>query len=268
MTGRPAVPCAAWKYSGGSFAAEPREIPVERPISIEVDGRELVTLLCLGDHLDELVAGYLRSEGLIAKASDLRALAIDGERGVASVTLDRPSDLESRIFGRRLITTGCGRGSVYSHAIDPLTARPVKDSPPVEPDALLGLIRDFHLSTTLHKEVGGVHGVGLALDGSLRIVREDIGRHNALDMISGRLLLDGIDGTGGILLTTGRISSEMLVKAAIVGAPVVVSLSAATSLAVSLAEKLGIALVGYARGTSFTVYTNPSRLAGFPATLA
>jgi FdhD protein len=87
-------------------------------------------------------------------------------------------------------------------------------------------------------------------------------------MISGRLLLDGIDGTGGILLTTGRISSEMLVKAAIVGAPVVVSLSAATSLAVSLAEKLGIALVGYARGTSFTVYTNPSRLAGFPATLA
>lgn len=266
MTGGHSVSIDSWRYTGGAFSPERREIPVERPLSIEVDGRELVTLLCLGEHLDELAAGYLRSEGLLATAADIRHIGIDGERGVASVTLARPADLESRIYGRRLITTGCGRGSVFSHAIDPLVARPVGDSEPLAPEELLGYVRDFNLQTTLHKGLGGVHGVGLAADGAFAFIREDVGRHNALDMVSGRLLLDGRSAAGGVLLTTGRISSEMLVKTAVLGAPVIVSLSGATSLAVSLAGRLGIALVAYARGSSFAVYTNPQRVAGAPAT--
>jgi FdhD protein len=265
VTTRHSVPVEAWRFAGGAFTLEAREVPVERPLSIEVDGRELVTLLCLGDHLDELAAGYLRAEGLVTAASDIRTLLLDEERGVASVTLATPADLESRIYGKRLITTGCGRGSVFSHAIDPLAARPVKESPPIPPETLLGLVREFNLSTTLHKEGGGIHAVGLALGGRLTLVRQAVGRHNALDMVSGRLLLDAGDATGGVLLTTGRISSEMLVKSAIVGAPVILSLSGATSLAVHLAGELGIALLGYARGSSFTVYTNPRRLAGFVA---
>jgi FdhD protein len=242
------------KYSGGRF--EPMDIPVvhERPLSLYVNGQELVTLLCTPSKLEALVIGFLSFEGIIRGLGDIRSLAVLDEEGYADVRLAS----EFVPPRRRVHTSGCGGGITFSLETHGSTA--LEDNSSVDPITLFPLIKALYLEAHSYRESRGIHAAALAEDGKLLIVTEDVGRHNAIDKVCGEAMLRGIPTIGKILLATGRISSEMLRKAAHMGTPVVVSRTSATTLSVELAKRLGLTLIGYVRGDSFYVYSHPERL--------
>jgi FdhD protein len=159
---------------------------------------------------------------------------------------------------RRVYTSGCGGGITFSLETNGSTA--LQDASKVDPAALFSLIRALYLEAQAYRESRGIHAAAMADGEKLLIVAEDVGRHNAVDKICGEAMLRGIPAAGKILLATGRISSEMLRKAAHMGTPVVVSRTSATTMSIRLAKRLGLTLVGYVRGDSFYVYSRPDRL--------
>jgi FdhD protein len=242
------------KYSGGRF--EPMDIPVvqERSLSLYVNGQELVTLLCTPSKLEALVVGFLSFEGIIRGLEDIQSLTVLDEDGYADVRL--ASDfLPPR---RRVHTSGCGGGITFS--LETHSSAALEDNSSVDPTSLFPLIRELYLEAHSYRESRGIHAAALAEDGKLLIVTEDVGRHNAIDKVCGEAMLRGIPTIAKILLATGRISSEMLRKAAHMGTPIVVSRTSATTLSVELAKRLGLTLIGYVRGDSFYVYSHPERL--------
>jgi len=242
------------KYSGGRF--EPKEIPVvqEGPLSLYVNGQELVTLLCTPSKLEALVVGFLSFEGIIRGLEDIRSLTILDEEGYADVWL--VSDFVPP--RRRVHTSGCGGGITFS--LEAHGSAALLDDTTVDPNSLFPLIRELYIEAQSYRESRGIHAAALADGEKLLIVTEDVGRHNAIDKICGEAMLRGIPTTGKILLATGRISSEMLRKAAHMGTPIVVSRTSATTLAIELAKRLGLTLIGYVRGDSFLIYSHPERL--------
>src|SRR3990170_2099333 len=241
-------------FSGGRF--QPKDIPVvqEGPLSVYVNGQELVTLLCTPSKLEALVVGFLSFEGIIRGLEDIRSLTVlDGE-GYADVWLVS----EFVPPRRRVHTSGCGGGITFS--LETHGSAALEDNSSVDPISLFPLIKELYLEAQSYRESRGIHAAALAEGEKLLIVTEDVGRHNAIDKVCGEAMLRGIPTTGKILLATGRISSEMLRKAAHMGTPVVVSRTSATTLSIELAKRLGLTLIGYVRGDSFFVYSHPERL--------
>lgn len=241
-------------FSGGRF--QPKDIPVvqEAPLFLYVNGQELVTLLCTPSKLEALVVGFLSFEGIIRGLEDIRSLTILDEEGYADVWL--VSDFVPP--RRRVHTSGCGGGITFS--LEAHGSAALLDDTTVDPNSLFPLIRELYIEAQSYRESRGIHAAALADGEKLLIVTEDVGRHNAIDKICGEAMLRGIPTTGKILLATGRISSEMLRKAAHMGTPIVVSRTSATTLAIELAKRLGLTLIGYVRGDSFYVYSHPERL--------
>ncbi len=242
------------RFSDGRF--QPLDISVveERPLSLYVNGQELVTLLCTPSKLEALVVGFLAFEGIIRSLEDLQGLTVLDEDGYADVWLTS----EFVPPRRRVHTSGCGGGITFS--LEAHGSPALQDDAPVDPGSLFPLIRELYLEAHSYRESRGIHAAALAAEGRLLIVAEDVGRHNAVDKVCGEAMLRGIPAAGKILLATGRISSEMLRKAAHMGTPVVVSRTSATTLSIELAKRLGLTLIGYVRGDSFTVYSHPERL--------
>ncbi|MEW6308778.1 MAG: formate dehydrogenase accessory sulfurtransferase FdhD [Bacillota bacterium] len=247
----------------GSPAPLLDQIAVEYPLTLELDGVELVTLLCTPEHLDELAVGHLVGEGVLREACDLKGVDVDPQAGVARVATAGRHPVTAAVYGKRAIASGCGRGLVGYQAGDLLGLRPVADGGAFLAQTVLASMRRLGRETPLFAATGGAHGVGLSdAAGDLTLVREDIGRHNALDKVVGRCFLDGHTLAGAVIYATGRLSSEMVLKAVRAKAAMVASHSAPTSLAVELAEALNLTLVGFARGERLNVYTHPRRLAG------
>ncbi|HSC70473.1 MAG TPA: formate dehydrogenase accessory sulfurtransferase FdhD [Candidatus Methylomirabilis sp.] len=242
------------RYSRGRF--EPMDIPVvqERSLGLYVNGQELVTLLCTPSKLEALVVGFLSFEGIIRGLEDIQSLTILDGDGYADVRL-RCNFVPPR---RRVHTSGCGGGITFS--LETHGSAALEDNSSVDPTSLFPLIRGLYLEAHSYRESRGIHAAALAEDGKLLIVTEDVGRHNAIDKVCGEAMLRGIPTIGKILLATGRISSEMLRKAAHMVTPIVVSRTSATTLSVELAKRLGLTLIGYVRGDSFYVYSHPERL--------
>jgi FdhD protein len=232
------------------------DIPVvqERSLNLYVNGQELVTLLCTPSKLEALVVGFLSFEGIIRGLEDIQSLTILDEDGYADVRLT--SDFVPP--RRRVHTSGCGGGITFS--LETHGSAALEDNSSVDPTSLFPLIRELYLEAHSYRESRGIHAAALAEDGKLLIVTEDVGRHNAIDKVCGEAMLRGIRTIGKILLATGRISSEMLRKAAHMGTPIVVSRTSATSMSVELAKRLGLTLIGYVRGDSFYVYSHLERL--------
>jgi FdhD protein len=241
-----------------SEAAEPavRELSFD----LNVNGRGLVSLACTGIHLEELAAGWLRSEGMVSSSGDIRSIAVEPEAPRASVVLKK-SIAGEKIF--RSIGSSGGRG------ISPLSAD-AGGQPPlkgregdvrISPKRVLILMRGLMRSGRIHNMTRGTHCSALA--DAVRIIasREDIGRHNTIDMLGGYALLNGIDCADKILLTTGRVSSEIIFKARRIGVPFIISHSAATAKAVKLSRDFGMTLVGYVRGGRFKIYAGEHRIA-------
>ena len=231
-------------------------VPMERELTVYVNLRELVTILCTPDKLNYLVLGFLYSEGIISSMKDIVMMRVCDEESEVDVRLVNP-DFE--LPTKRRLTSGCGGGAAFR-----TEGQKVVSDLEVTPMEVLSLMKRLQEEMDLYRLSRGVHASALADRKSLLVVAEDIGRHNTLDKIQGECLFKGLSTGNCLLLSTGRISSEMLLKAARMQVPVIVSRHSPTGSAVALARDLGIALVGRVRGDRLSVYSHPKRL-GCPA---
>lgn len=246
------------EFSEGNWQTRRLSLPQEMSFTLYINGQELVTILCTPSKLNCLTLGYLAAENLIKDLSDVAAMRVCEDDGLADVKLSR-GDLV--LPQKRVLTSGCG-GGISLNAAD--VGERLDSTFASDPERVLSLMREMIKNAGLYNLSGGIHTSALAGPAGIEIVAEDIGRHNTLDKILGESLLRKISTRDKILITSGRISSEMLRKAARMAVPIVASLTSPTERATLLARELGICLAGYARGSHLTVYSWPGRL-GYPA---
>jgi FdhD protein len=229
----------------------------ESMVCISVNGCELATFMCSPIQLEELALGFLRSEGLIQSCADVEVLHLADSGACVDIWL---RNVQFTPPTRRIITSGCGGGVTF----DDLSNRhaPLLDDLTVTPQQIIHLMQALHQAAELYNEVRGVHTSALSDGHDLLLVAQDVGRHNTIDRLWGQALRKEIATAGRLLLASGRISSEMLNKAAKMGIPLVASRTSPTSLSVELARTWNITVIGYARGNQFRVYTAPERIAG------
>jgi FdhD protein len=232
----------------------------EQPVSLVLNGRELVTLLCAGHHLEELTIGFLHGEGFLPHPADLTRLQVDPIAGKVEVEISRDASLPQKLWMKRTITSGCGKGSLFYYALDALLSKPVKSTLRITPEQIQGRVDDMNRLSETYRHTHGVHNIALATPQETILFRDDIGRHNATDMVVGYCFMNSMTLSDKLLVTTGRLTSEILIKAGKVGIPVLVSRNTATTLAIELARSLNITLIGYARAGKFTVYCGEERI--------
>jgi FdhD protein len=238
------------------------EVVTEWPLTVQVNGEEFVTLVCSPTHLDELTVGFLHSEGIVESPDEIERLTFDADLGTVAATVRRDvSGLRDVLFARRYVTSCCGKGraQVYFDT-DLRTARRVEGRVTLRPQDCVRLVEELQGSSALFRRTGGVHNACLATPSGVVVARSDIGRHNALDKIYGHCLLNGLEVSDKVVAFSGRVSSEVLLKVAKIGVPVVLSKSAPTELALAMAEDLNITVVGFIRGDGLNVYTHPERI--------
>src|SRR5213594_236946 len=233
---------------GGRVSEVAGDVVREQPLTIHVNGEKFLTLLCSPMMLEALVVGYLWMEKVIGGVDEIARVEVSAVDGRADVTLTRPVTLPTE----RILTSGCGGGITFriDHRLFPRLSSRRR----VRPEALAERMKDLFASAIHYKASRGIHGAALAEPDALLVVAEDVGRHNAVDKVKGEALLRGIPTEGLILLSTGRISSEMLLKAARMGVPVVASRTSPTEMAIALAEQLNITVCGYVRQGSLDLY--------------
>lgn len=236
------------------------EVIREAPLTIYYNENELVTLLCTPDKQDELALGFLFSEGLIKDPDEITLLKFDAEKGLIWVETSKTETIAQKLFLKRYITTGCGMGTTFFNIMDSALVKKTAEGFTMPAEDLFSLMKKVQESSVLYKATGGVHGAALGQAGELVCFREDVGRHNAVDKLFGRCFLDRVDLADKVLLTSGRLSSEILLKVAKRGIGVLVSRSAPTDLAVKLATELGITIVGFVRGIRMNIYSSPERI--------
>jgi FdhD protein len=249
----------AFRFDGAALRSLARPAPAEAPLSIFLGEREWVTVLCTPSDLKPFLLGFLLFAEAIESLDDLLLLRVCDDETTAEIRLRHPERVAGLLGRRRMLTSGCAGGTVFD-AIRDLPRAP--DGPGVRPDEIATAMVSLHRLADRYRESGGIHASLLWTDGAVVAMAEDIGRHNTIDKIAGLLLLRDQMAIArrGLIATTGRISSEMLLKAARLGAPVVASHTSPTATAIALAERLGITVIGYARGGHFNVYAHPWRV--------
>lgn len=251
-----AVELTCTRFADGEWTRTTVHVAAEMELTIYVNQQELVTVLCTPDKLNFLVLGFLYAEGIINGVEDVVQMRLCADEAFADVRLKDPG---YRLPAQKILTSGCGGGVTFQEEGQKVVSDLV-----VAPENVLSLMKKFQEKMDLYRLSGGVHTSALADPKNLLVAAEDIGRHNTLDKIQGECLVRGLSTKDRLLLTTGRVSSEMLLKAARMQVPIVVSRHSPTGKTVSLAHELGIALVGYVRGGRFLVYSHAGRL-GCPA---
>ena len=237
-------------------------IPAERALTVFVDKHELVTLMTLGAHPEWLVLGYLRNQRLLASPHDVASITVDWEVGVAAVRTRQGIDDLPQRTAKRVVTTGCGQGSVFGDLMADLDDIRLGDAVLAQAE-LLGLLNAIRLQESTYKSAGSVHGCALFQGERMLLFVEDVGRHNAIDTIAGWMWLQDAAtqrGSDKIFYTTGRLTSEMVIKSAQMGVPIVVSRSGITQMGWQLAERLGLCAIGRAMNRRFLCYSAPRRL--------
>ena len=252
------------KVEDGVFRREEDLVIKEDPLTIYWNGREMVTLLCTLEKADYLAVGFLKAEGLLDKKEDIKSVRLEEDRGIVYVETYNENPLGAKFFGKRTITSGCGKGTIFFNVMDSLTVKPVTGSLQVTPAQVRNLMHSFQRMSYLYKETGGGHSCGLATPGEILLFSEDIGRHNALDKVIGQAIWQEMPTKDKILLSSGRLSSEIMIKTAKAEFSTLISRSAPTSLSVELAQKLGITLIGFARGRRLNIYASPERVKSKP----
>jgi len=227
----------------------------ESPLTIKVDDREIVTLMTLGTHPEELALGYLRNQGLIEHVEDVVRVKVDWESETANIFTRSRKGLKyiKKKLAKRIVTSGCGEGTLFSCSLDKLYEIKLSHFK-LRQSTIYALLKELTKYNQIYKEVGTVHGCGLCKNNKVLIFIEDVGRHNAADAIGGRMWIDGITGADKVLYTTGRLTSEIVMKAAQMTIPVLLSRSGMTRMGLELARDLGITLIARAKGKRFFVY--------------
>jgi FdhD protein len=235
-------------------------IPAERALTIYVDKRELVTLMTLGAQPELLVLGYLRNQRLIASAHDVESITVDWAVGAAAVkTRAGIADIEAKT-AKRVVTTGCGQGSVFGDMMSDIDNIRLPDASLTQTQ-LYGIVNAIRLKESTYKSAGSVHACALFRGEELLMFVEDVGRHNAIDTIAGWMAMqDGMTSADKVFYTTGRLTSEMVIKSAQMGVPIVVSRSGITQMGLAVAARLGLCAIGRATNKRFLVFSGAQRL--------
>ena len=243
-------------------------IPAERALTVFVDNRELVTLMTLGAAPEWLVLGYLRNQRLIDSPGDIESITVDWDVEAAAVKTRAGIERFDEKTARRVVTTGCGQGTVFGDLMNELdTLRlPAADEPTarLRQSVLYGLLDAIRRQESTYKSAGSVHGCALFRQAELLSFVEDVGRHNAIDTIAGWMWLNQVDGADKIFYTTGRLTSEMVIKSAQMGVPIIVSRSGVTQMGHEVARQLGLALFGRATNRHFICYCGFERFDAQP----
>lgn len=229
---------------------------IEYPFTIFLNDSEFITLLCTPSSLEYLAIGFLHSEGLIKKREDVIKVRLDNDKGIAYVYTKNQSNLSEKLYGKRTITTGCGKGTVFYNVVDSFRSKKIENNIKIDTKQITNIIRTFNKESKLFLKTGGVHSCALSDGDNILIFEEDIGRHNALDKIIGKVFMEDVDISDKMILTSGRISSEVLIKMAKVGIPIIVSRSAPTNLTLNIAKDLNITVIGFVRGDKMNIYSN------------
>ena len=240
-------------------------IPAERDLTVYVDKRELVTLMTLGARPEWLVLGYLRNQRLVASVDEVASVTVDWETNAAAVKTRTGIERIEERTSRRVVTTGCGQGSVFGGLMDEIDSIRLPDTA-ITQAQLYGIVNAIRLQESTYKSAGSVHGCALFRGQEMLLFVEDVGRHNAIDTIAGWMWMKmdptaAADSTGLIFYTTGRLTSEMVIKAAQMGVAIVVSRSGITQMGHQIAGRLGLCTIGRATSRRFLCYTAPQRLA-------
>ncbi len=243
-------------------------IPAERPLTVYVDRRELVTLMTLGGAPEALTLGYLRNQRLIKTIDDIVAIQVDWEvEAVAVKTRHGIADIAART-AKKVVTTGCGQGSVFGGLMDEIETISLPPQARLKQSVLYRIVDTIRTQQSIYKQAGSVHGCALfSAEGAMLYFVEDVGRHNAVDAIAGKMWLDEIDGADKVFYTTGRLTSEMVIKGAQMGIPFLLSRSGTTQMGHAVAERLGMSLLARCTGKHFLLLTGKERLILEPALL-
>lgn len=257
---------------------ETRDVHIagESPLTLKVDGREVVTLMTLGTHPEELALGYLRNQRLIEKIEDIKSVQVDWNKETVWIETHAGQgvvDWETKL-SKRTITTGCGQGTVFSCTLDKLYNLRLPRVR-LRQSRIYELLRAISNHNEIYKQAGAVHGCALCRETEILTFVEDVGRHNAADAISGRMWLEGIGGEDKVFYTTGRLTSEIVMKVAHMQIPVLLSRSGITHMGLELAQDVGVMMIARAKGKHFLVYNGardviydaspPKRIAARPA---
>ena len=241
-------------------------IPAERPLTVFVDKRELVTLMTLGEQPELLVLGYLRNQRLIADVAEVESITVDWDVGAAAVRTHHGVQDMAAKTAHRVVTTGCGQGTVFGDAMTQLHTVTLPDAQTarIRQSTLHRMLETMRQQDSIHRKAGSVHGCALFQGPQMLMFVEDVGRHNAIDSIAGWMGMHGVAGGDKAFYTTGRLTSEMVMKAAQMGVPIVVSRNGVTAMGHELASRLGMALFGRAANRHFLCYSGAERFDSEP----
>ena len=238
---------------------EATAIAGEHPLTLYVDKREIVTLMTLGAAPECLALGYLRNQRLVKDLEDIVAVQVDWEvDSVVVTTRNGIADLDGRME-KRTVTTGCGQGTVFGSLMDEIDSIKLPTDQVISEATLYALLDSVRKHDTVYKTAGAVHGCALYQGADMLTFVEDVGRHNAVDAIAGWMWLEGVDGGDKIFYTTGRLTSEMVIKAAQMNIPVLVSRSGLTRMGYEVAQKVGITMIGRAVNKHYLLFTGQER---------
>jgi FdhD protein len=229
------------------------EVPGESPLTLYVDGREIVTLMTIGAHPEALALGYLRNQRFVDRLEQIKSVTVDHHTESVQVTTRDGIEGWDEKLKKRTVTTGCGQGTVFSCTLDNLYSIRLP-AVSVRQSTIYALLNNISDQNTIYRRSGAVHGCALCEGAASLMYTEDVGRHNAADAISGYMWLDGISGSDKIFYTTGRLTSEIVMKAAHMGIAVLLSRSGVTHMGLELAQELGVTMIARAKGRHFLVY--------------
>ncbi|WP_042148584.1 formate dehydrogenase accessory sulfurtransferase FdhD [Paucisalibacillus sp. EB02] len=248
------------RFHGKDAIRVEEEIVEEFPLTIILNGDEFATIVCSPTNLEELVIGFLASEGIIRFYKEIKNIAIDENKGFAYVELYREIDKENIYHSKRFVGSCCGKSRQFYFKSDVRTAKTITSKFLISVEQCYNLMQELQTRSVQFRRTGGVHNAALATSDGLMEVRTDIGRHNALDKVYGTVLQQKILLKDKLIVFSGRISSEVLLKISKIGVGILLSKSAPTDLALNLANDLGITVIGFARENKMNVYTHSYRI--------
>lgn len=228
-------------------------IAAERPLTLYIDKREIITLMTLGTQPEMLILGWLRNQNMVTDIHDIKSIQVDWETESVAVTTHQPvKDIDEKL-NRRTVTTGCGQGTVFGSLMDKIEKISLPDMQ-IKQSTIYRLLKNLSNHNNIYKRAGAVHGCALCHDTSIINFVEDVGRHNAVDAIAGSMWLNQTNGADKLFYTTGRLTSEMVIKVAQMGIPVLLSRSGVTQMGRDIARKVGVTLIARAKGRHFLIY--------------
>ncbi|RLL41151.1 formate dehydrogenase accessory sulfurtransferase FdhD [Oceanobacillus piezotolerans] len=248
------------RFNGHSQSTLYEEVAIEAPLTIMINGSEFATIVCSPSHLRDLVVGFLASEGVIRFYNEIKEISIDEGSGFAYVELYKSIDPSQIDHSKRFIGSCCGKSRQFYFKSDVKTAKTITSKLSVTADQCFHLMKELQTNSEQFIRTGGVHNAALATSDKILTIRTDIGRHNALDKIYGHIIQEKIRLADKLIVFSGRISSEVLLKISKIGAGILVSKSAPTDLGLKLADELGITTIGFVRGRKMNIYTHPHRI--------